>query len=449
MVRELDFPNLSPRKLKKPENLREGTVLTTEVVVINRDAVALAADSAASSVTGIHKFANKLFGLVHDWPIALMVYNSASFMGMPWEVLIHGYRERVAGNEQFRTLEDCAQDFIEYLREVGRTPPVTALQAHYFTTLSTRFYNRIRVRFDSAIRLRFAMKEHPSTQDVSKILAQYIEEGIAEIDSLANAEGIPITHPERILVEAKPALSDALDIVFELLPLTDQQREDLLLGAAKIFIKDLSEHPLREYTGLVLAGFGADDVFPCCRAYQIEGMVFDSLRYRDAAHQSYTYTPDNGPRIIPYAQADVVISFLFGVHEGYEQELWEGIDVLFNDDLTEQVTDLSEEQQKQIDGWRTEQIKKLRKKMMQYQRNVYIDPFMKAIRFAHRKELGELARALVDITSLRRRFSADANSVDGPIDVAVISKKDGLIWLNRKQYFDEALNPHFFTRYEK
>ncbi len=423
--------------------------MTAEVVVINRDAVALAADSAASSITGIHKFANKLFGLVHDWPIALMVYNSASFMGMPWEVLIHGYRKRVAEHEQFATLDECAADFINYLGEVGRTPPVTALQSHYFTTLSSRFYNRIRVAFNNAIKLRFAMKDPPSQQDIRNILAQYVQDAIDEIDRLPNAKGIPITHPERILVEAKPALNDALNAVFELLPLTQAQREALLLGAAKVFIKDLTDHPLREYTGLVLAGFGSADVFPCCRAYQIEGMVFDSLRYREATHQSYTYTPDKGPRIIPYAQADVVLSFLFGVHERYEEEIWDELDQLFEKDLGKHVTGLSAEQQTQIDVWRDEQVSKLRKKMQQLQRNVYIDPFMKAIRFAHRKELGELARALVDITSLRRRFSADAKSVDGPIDVAVVSKKDGLIWLNRKQYFDEALNPHFFTRYEK
>ncbi len=423
--------------------------MTTEVVVINRDAVALAADSAASSVTGIHKFANKLFGLVHDWPIALMVYSSASFMGMPWEVLIHGYRERVAEFEQFRTLDECAADFITYLGEIGRTPPVAALQSHYFTTLSNRFYYRIRLNFDNEIKLRFAMKNPPTPQDVSEIFAQYIEEAIAEIDQLPDAVGIPATHPERILVEAKSALNDALDAVFERLPLSTAQRNALLMGAAKIFAKDLTDHPLREYTGLVLAGFGSADVFPCCRAYQIEGMVFDALRYREAAHQSYQYTPAKGPRIIPYAQADVVLSFLFGVHEGFEEELWEEIDQLFGNDLSEQIEGLSDLQQAQINEWRIEQVAKLRDKMKRYQRNVYIDPFMKAIRFAHRKELGELARALVDITSLRRRFSADAKSVDGPTDVAVISKKDGLIWLNRKQYFDESLNPHFFTRYQK
>ena len=40
-------------------------------------------------------------------------------------------------------------------------------------------------------------------------------------------------------------------------------------------------------------------------------------------------------------------------------------------------------------------------------------------------------------------------SVGGPVDVAVISKGDGFIWIKRKHYFDPSLNSHFFTNYFK
>ena len=33
-----------------------------------------------------------------------------------------------------------------------------------------------------------------------------------------------------------------------------------------------------------------------------------------------------------------------------------------------------------------------------------------------------------------------------PIDVAVISKGDGFIWIRRKHYFNAELNPSFFRR---
>lgn len=36
-------------------------------------------------------------------------------------------------------------------------------------------------------------------------------------------------------------------------------------------------------------------------------------------------------------------------------------------------------------------------------------------------------------------------TVGGPVDVAVISKGDGFIWMRRKHYFSAALNPQFFS----
>lgn len=39
--------------------------------------------------------------------------------------------------------------------------------------------------------------------------------------------------------------------------------------------------------------------------------------------------------------------------------------------------------------------------------------------------------------------------IGGPVDVAVISKHDGFIWLKRKLYFNPELNHCFFNKYMK
>ena len=62
-------------------------------------------------------------------------------------------------------------------------------------------------------------------------------------------------------------------------------------------------------------------------------------------------------------------------------------------------------------------------------------------------ELAELAETLVSIESLKERVTTDEESVGGPIDVAVISKGDGFVWIKRKHYFDKELNPAFFSRF--
>ena len=61
--------------------------------------------------------------------------------------------------------------------------------------------------------------------------------------------------------------------------------------------------------------------------------------------------------------------------------------------------------------------------------------------------MANVAESLVALTSLVNRMSPRKESVGGPVDVAVISKGDGLIWIKRKLYFYPDLNTQFFNKY--
>ena len=58
-----------------------------------------------------------------------------------------------------------------------------------------------------------------------------------------------------------------------------------------------------------------------------------------------------------------------------------------------------------------------------------------------------MSEALVNLTSFKRHVTKQAETVGGPIDVAVISRGDGLIWIKRKHYFSRDLNQHFLSNY--
>ena len=62
-------------------------------------------------------------------------------------------------------------------------------------------------------------------------------------------------------------------------------------------------------------------------------------------------------------------------------------------------------------------------------------------------ELGEAASTLVSMSSFQQQMSLGRETVGGPIDVAVISKGDGFVWIARKHYFQRELNNHFFQNY--
>jgi hypothetical protein len=68
------------------------------------------------------------------------------------------------------------------------------------------------------------------------------------------------------------------------------------------------------------------------------------------------------------------------------------------------------------------------------------------VEFMPKQDLADFAEALVNLSSLQRRVHSGFETVGGPIDVAVISKSEGFVWVKRKHYFGKDLNPRFFSR---
>jgi hypothetical protein len=123
-----------------------------------------------------------------------------------------------------------------------------------------------------------------------------------------------------------------------------------------------------------------------------------------------------------------------------------------------------------LDGYTTEMLRKLKRRpsaaireeltaaqaellqalgeqLSEYRQRAYIDGVISVVGVLPLGELAHMAESLVNLTSFKRRVSMETESVAGPIDVAVISRGDGFIWIKRKHYFEPDRNPHFFANY--
>jgi hypothetical protein len=89
----------------------------------------------------------------------------------------------------------------------------------------------------------------------------------------------------------------------------------------------------------------------------------------------------------------------------------------------------------------------LEKELDKYRRTEFSAPVVAVVSSLPKDELASMAESLVNLTSLKRRVSLELETVGGPIDVAVISKSDGFVWINRKRYFEKEDNPRFFSNY--
>lgn len=125
--------------------------------------------------------------------------------------------------------------------------------------------------------------------------------------------------------------------------------------------------------------------------------------------------------------------------------------LIYPEEVIKLIPSLTPTQQNTI----TEEIKKAGKVLAEdfdrilrgHVRQSYIDPVIDTVEYLPISELAAMAESLVNLTSFKRRITMVPETVGGPIDVAVISKGDGFIWISRKHYFKRELNPQFAANY--
>ncbi len=98
--------------------------MTAEIVIMNRNGVAMAADSAGTLDTPdgpkVDNHTKKLFSLSTSEPVGIMIYNNLNLAGIPWEVIIKSYRKYL-GDQTFSSVEKYAHHFFDFI-ESKRIP---------------------------------------------------------------------------------------------------------------------------------------------------------------------------------------------------------------------------------------------------------------------------------------------------------------------------------------
>src|SRR5262245_5426781 len=96
--------------------------MTSEVALLNKTAIALAADSAVTVTywegnepkTRFFKGANKIFNISGNHPVGMMTYATASLQGVPWEIVAKSYRAYLEGRYHDQ-LPQYAADFFDFV----------------------------------------------------------------------------------------------------------------------------------------------------------------------------------------------------------------------------------------------------------------------------------------------------------------------------------------------
>lgn len=428
--------------------------MTAVVGILNKSSVAIAADSAVTvGGSKIYNTANKIFTLSKKHPVGIAIYSSASFMDMPWEILIKTYRNQLGGRN-FDTLVEYKDDFFKYLMDnLSKISPQKNQENNLFR-LCLNFFNSMKQTALNAV--SDALNTVTSIDEQKRILTNAIVVEIGRIHQNLSSHTVFCPNFQNFdykafIQQKEDLINQAKDKVFGGINLTTIQLERLheLIGLySKI---NQIFNGIENLTGLVFVGYGETEYYPSCEAVNV-GQVIDN-RIRLVQQTSVEISDDNPASILPFAQVDVINSFIMGIDNDLQQayiQSFNGLFHQFRDDIAKLIAQQNAPLAQQISGINLDNIIKVfESQNNEIINNKHVHPTLMSVATLSKEDLAEMAESLIYLTYLKRRISFAQESVGGPVDVAVISKGDGFVWIKRKHYFKPDLNHQFFQNYNK
>ncbi|MFC2949476.1 hypothetical protein [Virgibacillus sediminis] len=416
--------------------------MTAEVVIMNKLGMSLAADSAITSgrdgIQKVYNSANKLFSLSREHPVGIMVYGAASFMEVPWDVIIKSYRDYL-GNKKFADLTHYADDLMDFLQRDERFTNKDVESVIVYRTFSDvlkRVVREVEGHIDEA--------EDVEDKDVTEWLKSSVRSRIEEYRE-KEEEILQLDYQQ-----FKDTFQSVVNEIQEELityEVPEELKEDLYILAFEALRKDYFSVGS---TGLVICGYGEKEIFPHMLNYRLEGSVFGQMKYKLLKERKISYTNDEADgtaSITAFAQREMVDSFIGGIEPNMEEAIFGIIDRVlasYHEQIQKHLDiNFSEEQVTELKNLGNEVYDSIEEAVDEYQQNNYIEPLLGVVRSLPKEELAEMTEALINLTSFKRRVTRATESVGPPIDVAVITKGDGFIWMKRKNYVNAEINSRF------
>jgi hypothetical protein len=382
-----------------------------------------------------------------------MVYNASEFLGIPWESLIKRFRAD-RPRRTHDTMREWVDEFCRYLDAMARDVPdevkdEDTTSAYALALSRTVFIARRALKIPEGLIAKESF--FPAIEQALSDVQNEIVDGNRPL-KLKNLEGCE--DQVSCFVDRCAAALDEWDThIFS----PHVAEIPNLIGKRKQLIQTLVSYHNRyfNWSGLVIAGFGDRQWFPGIHDLIIGGTCGGKVRLWEKTAAGVNW--NNQGRVMAFAQDDVVRSFMEGIYPDIRREMTQAISGAFEAEYPDLIMELlatgplanadptviAEMRDKlKVAGGKVSQG--LLKRFQEESQTRHASPIMNSIGHLSKDELASLAESLVTTTSLKRRMHDNTQeNVGGAVDVAVISRTEGFIWIKRKHYFDPALNPSF------
>ena len=424
--------------------------MTAEIAVLNSEGIALASDSAVTSeleyTQKISTSSNKIFSLSNDKPVGIMIYGNARFVNYPWETIIKVFRNNNLSLNGYPTLEDYATSFINYL--ISENLELDQFdEDNYIAAFVELFLYKIRKDSFLEVDSRIEQGEEFS----STLLHECTLEVVNGYDGDFSSGNIiiPINQGRNVINRYRRGVRQSIQNILGDI-LSQPERSNII----RIIINAFSRHFLEDlWTGVVIVGFGERELLPHIYSYKVEGRFNYITRTLNRPILKYEFDEDKSvtsgamSAVVPFAEDNMVHRFMNGVDPYYlyaENSLLSNSCDNFVGTIVSQLDRYNDDEKasitQQLNQHTNQLLAEFDENMSQVREQYFSNPVTEAVSRMPKDELGTIAEALVHLTSLKLKMSEEPETVAGPIDVALITKGDGFIWIKRKHYFDADKN---------
>jgi hypothetical protein len=410
--------------------------MTSEIAVMNQRAIALAADSAvtliASGQVAIRNDQRKLYNLIEGKPVGLMFFGVADIMGHPWEHLIDHYQKKVRPRNVAH-LRNYAAGFTSMLDNLKEFFPPDKQKDEYRKLLASVF----RYIFGLAQFMQdTGQSESGDTETLQAAIARVwrdyqFKDGAPRADLSCFPQGFGA----RVAQEHAAQIDELVNYGFGPFKLSQGAIKQLKEIAVFAVVKDLF---LEDVTGLVFGGYGDEDRYPVVTTWFVSAIINGIVKRTESSTDAID--TDTRSRIRVFADSEVTNAFIRGVDFNLERRFYGGFQTMMNvlvekvvsafpeADASKRANVMQNFQQDFVPRY----LQSFHMMMAQYQQSAFVNPILRVLEIASRKELGDTARELVGLNIFKKRIMAQKETVGGAIDVAVISRDGGFQWASKQ-----------------
>ncbi len=384
--------------------------MTCNVAVLNRLGVALATDSAVSSlrhdesgevVTKVFWGSRKLFRLRPDLPVGILLHGSTDLMGRPWESLIGTFRSTLPARG-FPALVDYARAFFRHVESDPALFPDTLQRRDFRLTCEAYVKGFLLHGLEEELDEPAADDPEAARQALGRILKRDLEEWkrVPELEGLGEPYGQALwRHYGR---EIHPFWAEILGF---------RPSRSLVAGLDRLARHLYSRQWIspEDISGIVFAGFGEKEFFPAIAEYWLGTLALGRLRV--IQRTSVAVSDENAALLFPFGQTEAIDAFFRGITPKLMENLGAAVREACPPGAAESL------------------LEEFRKTIEQTQ----IEPLMCLISSMPCSELVRLAEMLVNLAVFGAHLSPHLETVGGPLELALLNRETAFTWVRRNR----------------